>query len=95
MASWSERNGMPLSASYGYVCHAEYPDRGVTELAKLADKRMYAAKARYYQANGADRRIVSDRLCRGAARAAADVASARRRSRSIVRIALWRRIPVR
>ena len=56
MKSWSERNGMPLSASYGYVCHAEYPDRGVTELAKLADERMYAAKARYYQANGANRR---------------------------------------
>ena len=56
MASWSERNGMTLSAAYGCVSRAELPDHSITELARLADKRMYEAKASYYQSRGRDRR---------------------------------------
>ncbi len=56
MASWSERNGMTLSAAYGCVSCAELPDRSITELARLADTRMYEAKALYYQNSGRDRR---------------------------------------
>lgn len=56
MVDWSARNEAPLSASYGWVRQSEFPEQGVAELAKLADERMYAAKARYYQSRGKDRR---------------------------------------
>ena len=56
MGSWSEQNGMKLSTSYGYVCRTEFPDADIAELARVADKRMYEAKARYYQNDGRDRR---------------------------------------
>ena len=49
MRDWSGRNGVGLNASYGYVFRTEFPEISVAELAKLADERMYSAKARYYQ----------------------------------------------
>ncbi|MBO4548343.1 MAG: hypothetical protein J5758_03925, partial [Abditibacteriota bacterium] len=50
-------NGLPLSTSIGCACSDELPeDRSVTELARMADKRMYLAKARYYRESGNDRR---------------------------------------
>lgn len=49
MRDWSGRNGVGLNASYGYVFRTEFPELSVTDLARLADERMYAAKARYYQ----------------------------------------------
>ena len=42
--------------SYGCVNASEYSDYSITELGKEADKRMYTAKALYYQENGRDRR---------------------------------------
>ena len=56
MAAWSEENGLNLSAAIGYVLRAEYPYSDMAEIAKMADERMYADKARYYQAIGRDRR---------------------------------------
>ena len=56
LKTWSANNGITLTAAYGYVCHSEYPDAGIAELASMADKRMYASKARYYQQFGKDRR---------------------------------------
>ncbi len=46
----------PLSASYGCAAHAEFPDKRITELARTADDRMYAAKAAYYRTSGRERR---------------------------------------
>ncbi len=54
---WSEKNGVPLSAACGYVRASDYPGKSMAELAKLADQRMYAAKAEYYRTSGRDRRI--------------------------------------
>ncbi|MCR4843299.1 MAG: GGDEF domain-containing protein [Eubacterium sp.] len=56
IADWSQDNSIFLSTSYGYVCSSEFPDSSVADLAKIADKRMYEAKARYYQLNGNERR---------------------------------------
>ena len=54
--AWSKRNDLALSTAYGFVCYSEYPDSDSAVLARVADERMYAAKARYYQMNGKDRR---------------------------------------
>lgn len=56
MKLWTQRHGLELSASCGCVRFSEFPDSSVIELAKIADERMYEAKARYYQENGKDRR---------------------------------------
>ena len=45
-----------LSISAGYVSKCEFPDTTVLELAKLADKRMYADKSNHYRKKGVDRR---------------------------------------
>ena len=54
--SWSENSNLTLSTAYGYARHSEYPDDDPSKLAKVADERMYVAKARYYQESGHDRR---------------------------------------
>ena len=54
--AWSESNGMKLSAAYGYARHSEYPDDSAAMLARVADERMYASKAHFYQTSGKDRR---------------------------------------
>ena len=56
MNGWSDSSGSRLSMSYGYVCSADHPDSSITELAKMADERMYMAKVKYYQTKGTDRR---------------------------------------
>ena len=54
--AWKENNHLELHMSYGCVHASEYSDYSITELGKEADKRMYTAKALYYQENGRDRR---------------------------------------
>ena len=49
MAEWSEENGMALSISYGIVRACEDPSMSFSEMAKLADVRMYKNKDEYYQ----------------------------------------------
>lgn len=56
MEQWSEEKALTLSAAFGSAARAEFPGKSVTELARIADRRMYEAKTRYYQANGKDRR---------------------------------------
>ena len=56
MAAWSEQNGMTLTTAYGCASHAEYPNADITGLARMADRRMYEAKAAYYHDSGRDRR---------------------------------------
>jgi len=48
-----------MSISAGHACRVDYPDANIDELAKLADERMYKAKAEYYKNNGFDRRHTS------------------------------------
>ena len=54
--AWSERQGMTLSTACGCArCDGETV-RGVSELARVADERMYADKMAYYTRAGRDRR---------------------------------------
>ena len=55
--AWSEENVLQLSASYGCACRSELTDEPtILALARMADGRMYQAKAEYYQKNGYVRR---------------------------------------
>ncbi len=53
---WSGTLVRELSVSCGYVRITEVSDRDFHAMARLADERMYAAKAEYYQKKGVDRR---------------------------------------
>ena len=53
---WSRDNCLSLRVSCGAAGSSEYPDRGITELAREADERMYEAKERFYKSIGVDRR---------------------------------------
>lgn len=56
MADWTGELVDSLSISYGYITKEEAPEMSVRELAIIADKRMYEAKAAYYSQSGIDRR---------------------------------------
>lgn len=49
MAEWSQDNGMVLSISYGIVRACEDTSMSFSDMAKLADVRMYKNKDEYYQ----------------------------------------------
>lgn len=53
---WQGKPAAELSLSVGAAAKAEFPDMTVTELIKIADKRMYNAKAEHYSRRGIDRR---------------------------------------
>ena len=53
---WQGKLVKNMSISAGHACKVDYPDANIDELAKLADERMYKAKAEYYKNNGLDRR---------------------------------------
>ncbi len=54
--AWTKKHGRELSTACGCASRSEFPDMSITELAKLADKRMYEEKSAYYRAKGIDRR---------------------------------------
>lgn len=56
LAKWSEEHPNKLSLSLGYVSAKEENLISINQLAILADKRMYEAKANYYRLNGNERR---------------------------------------
>lgn len=53
---WEGRLVDRLSVSCGYVSRREFADLSFAELAKIADDRMYEAKATWYKRKGVDRR---------------------------------------
>lgn len=53
---WKGKKVSELSVSYGYATKRMYPESTVLEIARIADKKMYQAKAEYYSCNGTDRR---------------------------------------
>lgn len=53
---WSGTIVKSLAVSSGYVSKRECPELSMIEIEKLADDRMYAAKAAYYKEKGVDRR---------------------------------------
>lgn len=46
---WSGSIIKSLTISCGYVYKSEFPDMSVTEIAKIADRRMYEEKSCYYE----------------------------------------------
>ncbi len=56
MKKWSAEKGILLEVSYGVARHEEEKESRITDLAKLADRKMYAAKREFYQTTGKDRR---------------------------------------
>lgn len=53
---WKGSWGQELRISYGGAAAREVPDRDLNRIVKLADKRLYDAKALYYSTVGIDRR---------------------------------------
>ena len=53
---WSGELVSSLSVSVGYVTKEEREGQNIVDIAKIADKKMYQAKAAYYARKGIDRR---------------------------------------
>lgn len=58
ISSWAGKLVDKLSVSYGYCSRKEFPDMYISEIEKIADKRMYEAKSEYYKRTGLDRRKI-------------------------------------
>ena len=56
VAEWSGERIQHLSVSCGYASAREFPSENFTQLSRISDERMYAAKAEYYRRNGIERR---------------------------------------
>ena len=56
LEAWSRTHDRELSLSWGCAGFRENPELTLDELAKLAEHRMYEAKANYYKTKGIDRR---------------------------------------
>lgn len=54
--SWHGKYVNSISVSTGFVRKQEFPSISISELAKIADQRMYNEKAAYYSNSGNDRR---------------------------------------
>ena len=54
--NWCGEQVKGLSISCGYASSREFPSENITELIKISDERMYAAKDEYYRKSGNDRR---------------------------------------
>ena len=59
MNAWSDNHRMKLSMSYGFVSNSERNGSNIHEMTRLADQRMYEAKAEFYRKNGMERGNVS------------------------------------
>ena len=55
--AWTHPVIPELNISCGYACAGDFPDLTVRELMKKADEDMYAAKRRYYEQSGHERRV--------------------------------------
>jgi len=55
-AAWSGQYVKGLSISCGYAARWEFPSENLSELSRISDERMYAAKDAYYRNSGHDRR---------------------------------------
>ncbi|MCR5624491.1 MAG: GGDEF domain-containing protein [Lachnospiraceae bacterium] len=56
MKEWEGELVKEISISYGYVLSSEVKGQTMSEIANLADKRMYEAKEKYYKDKGITRR---------------------------------------
>ena len=56
VAAWTGPSGIPLHISCGYASAYEIQDATLLNVSKLADHRLYEAKAEYYRTTGHERR---------------------------------------
>ncbi len=56
ISSWHGKLVGSLSVSYAYVLSTEAKGKSMNEIAGIADRKMYEAKAKYYSQKGIDRR---------------------------------------
>ena len=56
--NWHGHLAKELSISCGYASTREFPSENITELIRISDERMYAAKDDYYRATGKNRRQI-------------------------------------
>lgn len=56
---WGEEHDMKLTVSCGYVTCGEAAGQTATQMAIIADRKMYEAKTRYYRTTGIERRMNS------------------------------------
>ena len=56
LGSWDGEFAHSLTVAVGFVEKREFPEHSIIELSRIADKRMYKAKEKYYSDNGIDRR---------------------------------------
>ena len=54
--AWRGQHVEGLSISCGYASSREFPSENITELSRISDERMYAAKDEYYRNEGRDKR---------------------------------------
>ena len=59
---WSGKIVKSLSVSCGYVTQREFPDLTIADMAKIADERMYEAKAEHYRKIGVGRELHAQKL---------------------------------
>ena len=55
-AAWTGEKINGLSISLGHASCKEFPSENISEIIRISDERMYAAKAEYYRRTGKDRR---------------------------------------
>lgn len=60
VTEWKGEEVDSLTLSVGYVTKKEFPNESIVELSKIADKRMYDDKSRFYARKGIDRRGQND-----------------------------------
>ena len=56
--NWHGHPAKELSISCGYASTREFPSENITELIRISDERMYAAKDDYYRKTGKNRRQI-------------------------------------
>ena len=56
MAGWKGQHVEGLSLALGFAAGREFPSQNITELGRISDERMYAAKEEYYRRTGKERR---------------------------------------
>lgn len=56
VSNWHGKLLPKLSISYGAASVSEFPDKTITDIAKISDKRMYESKEHFYSTIGVDRR---------------------------------------
>nr|MCR5101984.1 GGDEF domain-containing protein [Butyrivibrio sp.] len=56
--NWEGKIVDEFTVSTGYATRIEFPDKSITELIRISDKRMYENKKKFYEDKNKDRRVL-------------------------------------